>query len=214
MKNLNFKPFIYLFLGVSAIMWIGLALLTGIDISRLWDFIKILPNVATIDLILFSAFARWAWRWKIFYGWLVPFPDLNGTWQGLIQTTWIHPETGKQPEPIQAILTIKQSFGKISCVMRTAEMISYSYAEGFKLQEDRQIRQLAYSYTSKPDLRVTERSRPHDGTIVFEIIGNPVKKLRGFYWSDRKTTGEVNLEFREKNLLDELPDDIKFHPVH
>lgn len=213
MKNLNIKPFIYLFVGVSALSWLGIALLTGVDMSKPLDFVRLLPNVATIDLLLFAGFTKWGWRWKVFRGWLVPFPDLNGTWQGIIQTTWVNPKTGEKPGPIPTILTIKQSFGRISCVMRTGEMTSYSYAEGFKLEKEQQIRQLAYSYTSKPTPSATNRSRPHEGTMVFDVIGKPASKLKGHYWTDRKTTGEVTLVFRDKNLMDDVPDDIGLHPV-
>jgi len=158
-------------------------------------------------------FVTYGWKWKTFRDWLVPFPDLNGTWQGTIQTTWKNPDTGDVPGPIPAILTIKQSFIKISCVMRTAEMTSRSYLADFWLDGDEQIRMLGYSYRSTPLPSVAERSQPHDGTMLFEIIGKPVEKLKGVYWSGRKTTGEVTLTFRETRLLEEFPNDIGAHPV-
>lgn len=213
MKNFNFKPFLYIFLGVSAASWFLIALLTKVDLSKLWDLILILPKVATIDLFLWLMFREWAWKLKLFQGWLVPFPDLNGTWQGFIQTTWVNPATGQRPGPIPAILTIKQSFSNISCVMRTSEMTSHSYAEGFELHKEHQVRQLTYSYTSRTNPTVTERSVTHDGTITFEIIGTGVSRLKGNYWTTRRTTGEVTLTYRCKDRLDELPADIGPHPV-
>ena len=92
-------------------------------------------------------------------------------------------------------------------------MISHSYVEGFALDRDKQIRQLAYSYTSKPKPSVKERSVPHDGTIVFNLIGRPVSKLEGRYWTDRETTGEITLTFRGKKILDDIPGDLPPHPV-
>jgi hypothetical protein len=179
----------------------------------LYDLFSILPTVATVDLIFFLCFRQWGWRWGIFHDWLVPFPDLSGTWQGQIQTTWENPETGEVPGPIPAILSIKQSFGKISCVMRTIEMTSHSYSEDFRIEKDNQLKQLAYIYTSKPKHALNDRSIPHDGTIVFDIIGKPVTKLKGEYWTSRKSTGEITLTFREKNILDETPSDLSPHPV-
>jgi len=213
MKNLNIKTFVAVFLAISAALWLGIAYGTGVQLSKLWDFVKILPKVVSIDVIIVSLFVKWGWKWKYLQGWLVPFPDLNGTWQGTIQTTWKNPETGSTPGSIPTILTIKQSFTKISCVMRTAEMQSHSYIEGFKLEDDEQIRQLAYSYTSKPRPTVRERSAPHDGAMVLDIIGKPVDKLKGRYWTERKTTGEVELTFREKKLLDDFPADLGVHPM-
>jgi len=97
--------------------------------------------------------------------------------------------------------------------MRTPEMTSRSYVAEFELQQDNQIRQLIYTYTSKTNPSVTERSAAHDGTIVFEIIGNPVSRLRGNYWTSRKTTGEVTLTFRSNERLEEMPQDLGDHPL-
>jgi hypothetical protein len=97
--------------------------------------------------------------------------------------------------------------------MRTAEMTSYSYSETFKLESDDQIKQLSYSYTSKPLTTVSYRSPVHDGSIVFDIIGDPVKKLKGQYWTARKTTGEIEMTFRGKKLLEEYPEGMGDHPV-
>lgn len=92
-------------------------------------------------------------------------------------------------------------------------MVSYSFGEEFKIEGDNQIRQLCYSYTSKPLPSVNDRSPIHDGTIVFSIIGKPVKKLSGHYWTARKTTGEIDLTYRCKEILDEMPEDLTKHPM-
>src|SRR4030042_5281898 len=213
MKNLNLKAFIYILLIFSAILWFALAWFGGLSLSNLWAFLKLLPKVATIDLLLWSLFAKWGWRWRIFRGWLVPFPDLSGTWQGEIRSDWRDIQTHTKPLGIPTILSIKQTFGKISCVLRTTEMVSHSYVEGFVIDRERQLKKLTFSYTSRPKPSVRERSSPHDGTIVFDLIGKPVSKLEGQYWTDRKTTGEITLTFRGKKVLEEMPDDLPPHPV-
>jgi hypothetical protein len=213
MKNLNIKPFIYLILIFSGVFWFSVAYIRGLNLSDVFDFFKVLPTVAIIDGVLIAIFIKWGWKLWIFKNWLVPFPDLNGTWEGTIKTTWIDPKTGQTPAPIPAILTIKQTFTKISCVMRTAEMTSYSFSEDFKLESDNQLKQLSYSYTSKPLTTISDRSPVHDGSIVFEIIGDPVQKLKGQYWTARKTTGEIIMTFRCKERLDEYPQELGSHPV-
>lgn len=205
MNNLNLKPFIYLILGISGILWFSIDSFSSLDLSKIMDFFKVLSEVATIDLLLFAFFVKRGWKFRLFKGWLVPFPNLNGTWEGQIITTWINQETGQSMPPVPAILTIKQTFLKISCVIRTEEMSSYSYSEGFKLESENQIKQLSFSYTSKPRTTVTDRSPIHEGSIVFDIIGEPEKKLKGQYWTSRRTTGEIIMTFREKKLLDECP---------
>ena len=97
--------------------------------------------------------------------------------------------------------------------MRTAEMTSRSYIADFWLDSNEQVRKLGYCYTSTPSVSIVERSQPHDGTIILEIIGDPVEKLYGTYWTTRKTTGEVTLAFRVRERLDEYPADLGDHPM-
>ncbi len=212
MRNLNLKPFLFILLGFSALVWFAIATASGLNMKNLLDFMCPIPKVVTADLLLIGFFMKWGWRWKWLRGWLVPFPDLNGTWQGQIQTNWKDAQ-GKTPGPIPVILTVNQTFGRISCVMRTAEMESHSYVEGFCIDKERQIRQLCYSYASKPKASLRDRSTPHDGTILLNIIGKPVKKLEGEYWTQRQTIGTITLTFLTKNLLDEFPSDSTMRPL-
>ena len=212
MKNLNMKPFFYLLAGFSSIVLFLAAMIQGFDLRNFIDVMRLIPIVATADGIAYFIFTAWLWRWNAFQGWLVPFPDLNGTWQGYIRTNWKDAE-GKSPGSIPAILTIKQSFGRISCVMRTEEMESHSYLEGFCISSDAQVRQLCYSYTSRPKATLRDRSTPHDGTMLLNIIGKPVHKLEGEYWTQRQTAGTVTLSYRTSQLLDEMPSDLPKHPM-
>ncbi len=212
MKNLNIRPFISLFAGFSAIVLFFAALIQKFDPRNFLELLRLIPFVVTVDFFSYLIFIKWLWRWNLLQGWLIPFPNLNGTWQGNIQTNWKDDE-GRTPGPIPAILTIKQSFRQISCVMRTEEMESHSYTEGFDIDREAQIRRLCYSYTSRPKAALRERSTPHDGSILFKIIGIPVKKLEGEYWTQRRTTGSVLLTKRTNKLLDEMPEDLPAHPV-
>ena len=212
MKNLNMKPFWYILAAYSGLVLFVAALLQGFDLRNFLDIFRLVPIVATADGIAYFVFTAWLWRWKRLQGWLIPFPDLNGTWQGHIQTNWKDAE-GNTPGPIQAILTIKQGFGRMSCVMRTGEMESHSYLEGFCIDKDAQVKRLCYSYTSRSKAALRDRSTPHDGTVLFNIIGKPVHKLEGEYWTQRQTARTVTLTFRTKELLDEIPNDLSEHPV-
>jgi hypothetical protein len=205
-RNINLKSFLFIILGLSSLVWFAIAAATGLDMTNLFDLMRLIPQVVTVDLVFAGLFVKWGWRWELLQGWLVPFPDLNGTWEGKVQTTWKDPE-GKTPGPIPAILTIRQTFGHISCVMRTAEMVGYSYAEDFCIDSDKQIRQLCYSYTSKPAVTLRGRSTPHDGTALLNIVGQPIQTLEGEYWTQRQTTGTITLTFRTRRSLDKLPED-------
>ncbi len=213
MRNTTLKSSLYLLVGFSAFVWLLLAYVNGLDLSKIADFLGLVPKVATVDLLVVALFVKWGWKLKIFRGWLVPFPNLNGSWTGLIYSEWTNPETGEKPPPIPVMLTVNQSFFHISCMMRTSEMESSSYAEGFIIDPERQIKNLAYSYASKPRLSLNDRSIPHDGTAAFKVIEYPRKKLSGRYWTERLTKGEILLQFHSKKILEELPERLSEHPV-
>lgn len=213
MKNLHPKRFALVLFGAFALSFVVVAMWNGKTIDDLWSALAIAYTTIPIMLGAVAIFVTQAWRWRIFRGWLVPFPDLNGTWQGTIQTTWSDPQTGAIPGPIPAVLTIKQSFIRLSCVMRTAEMTSRSCFADFWLDGDEQIKMLGYSYHSTSIPSVVDRSAPHDGTVVLEIVGSPAKKLKGQYWTSRKTTGEVRMEFKKAELSEEFPGRLGPHPV-
>lgn len=211
-RNLNAKPFLYLLAGFSVVVLLIAASIQGFELKSFWKTLRLIPTVATADIVAYLIFTTWIWRWKFLQGWLIPFPDLNGTWQGHLETTW-KDEQGNTPGPIPTILTIKQSFTRLSCVMRTGEMVSHSYIEGFCIDKHNQVRRLCYSYTSQTGITVRHRSNPHDGTMVLNIIGTPAAKLEGEYWTRRETTGTVKLKFLCKTRLEELPDDLAAHPM-
>ncbi len=213
MKNLKIKSFVGIFLGISLVLFFIIAYFRGEEENSLLVFIKILPTVVSIDLAIFGLFATWGWKWCLFRGWLVHFANLNGTWIGHVKSDWIDPSTRKTVSLIPVMLTIKQTFLSISCVALTAEMKSRSYAESFVIDEERQLKALAYFATKNTIPSIRHRNTPHDTAVFLEIIEKPKRKLEGRYWTEKHTTGELHFSFHCKKLLEKLPDDIGEHPV-
>ncbi|MFC1596217.1 hypothetical protein ACFL4D_02920 [Candidatus Margulisiibacteriota bacterium] len=211
--NLRIKLALQCLLINSFIWFYIIYCIKGLTEFNLHTIFTVLPSVVTIDLVLYTLFSQLLWKLWIFRGWLVPFPNLNGTWKGHIQTTWEDPETGKRPNPIPAILTIKQSFSKISCIMRTAEMASRSIVSDFVIDKENQLKRLFYTYDSNPIQTVKERSPQHCGTMCFDIVEKPTMKLVGEYWTGRKTTGQIEMTYWKKERLDYYPEELGEHPV-
>ncbi|MCF7817654.1 MAG: hypothetical protein K9M54_07210 [Kiritimatiellales bacterium] len=117
MKNVHIKSSIYVLVIMSALAWLLLAWISHVDMSAASSFLSLIPKVVTIDLVFVFVFTKWGWKWKYFRGWLVPFPNLHGSWSGNIYSDWINPETGKKAPPIPVLLTINQSFFHVSCKM-------------------------------------------------------------------------------------------------
>ncbi|SRR5260221_417404 len=208
MKNIKQEAVIWIQLITFIAIWVLLILLSTRTLSISWEAVKLLPEVVTIYTILYLIFVKWAWRLSFLQGWLVPFPDLEGTWQGTLQSTWQNPETGSAPPPIPIILVIKQSFETISCVLYTKESSSYSTAALLSEEDDSGIKRLSYVYTNTPELTARGRSPIHDGAAILKIITTPVRSLQGEYWTNRKTTGTISLTFRSKKLSESFPPDL------
>ena len=214
MKNIKLQAALWILLVFSSAVVYVIYRIQGSPSLTPKTILQTLSIVVTVDFIFCSLFVSFLWKLPIFKNWLVPFPDLNGTWKGEIQTTWTDPETGKKPEPIPAILTIKQSFLNISCVMRTAEMTSRSLTSAFVLDKENQLERLVYTYDSNPIETVRERSPQHCGTMDFEIVREDKRiKLAGGYWTDRKTTGTIEMHFWKKKQINSYPKEMGAHPV-
>lgn len=213
MKNIALKNSVYLLIAISSIVWYLLAKYSNLNLTLAKEFFGLVPKVVSIDMLLILIFAKWGWRLRIFKTWLVPFPDLNGSWVGNIFSDWIDPKTGAGVPPIPVMLTVRQTFFHISFVMHTGEMKSHSVSEGFTIDKDKQINLVSYIYTSKPRIVLNQRSLPHDGAVIFEILESPNKKLNGRYWTERKTKGEINLVYLSKNILNEIPKSAGNHPI-
>jgi hypothetical protein len=42
----------------------------------------------------------------------------------------------------------------------------------------------------------------HDGAAILKIVERPERVLEGQYWTDRKTTGDIQVLFKSKSLTD------------
>jgi len=125
MKNIKQEISVCLQLLLSIGIWIAILIITKTELRINIDDFKKIPDVITIYIALYFVFTKWLWRWSILQGWLVPFPDLQGTWRGEWQTTWVDPKTKKVPTPTPLVLVIKQSFYTLSCVMYTEGIHKY-----------------------------------------------------------------------------------------
>ncbi len=205
MKNLNMKVFISVLLGVSVIVWLVVLMFSNVELKFSWEAIKKLPSVVTIDLLLWAIFVKYLWKLTIFQGWLVRVPILEGSWHGLLQFTW--KESTQKEIPI--VLVIRQTLLGIYCAMYSEEMNSRSSVSEFLIDKEAGIKKLVYSYTSSPNVNVRERSPVHRGTASLDYITNPERKLVGEYWTNRKTTGQLELSFYSSKLLESFPEELK-----
>lgn len=160
-----------------------------------YDTLTAAGTVAAVTWLSWSVFRSWLWKLPFFQGWLVKIPNLNGNWAGTIQSTWINPETSKVIEPIETTAKITQTLTTIAIDFETNEMASQSVMANIACDEQRRIAEVKYIYQSEPEATVRHRSEMHYGSAKLMVKKNKKSvALKGHYWTDRKTTGTIELK--------------------
>jgi hypothetical protein len=59
-------------------------------------------------------------------------------------------------------------------------------------------------------MRVEHRSRMHHGSAVLDVSGRPAARLKGRYWTDRDSKGELEFVERNKKLADDFAEAMSY----
>lgn len=154
-------------------------------------------SAATLALI---AFDRWVWRWPIVCR-FANRPVVHGTWHGTLSSYYEDPTTKQRvPADRDVYFVVRQRFWTLSMQLITKESKSRSIVGVIDDQGDG-AHALVSIYRNTPKLRVRERSPIHHGALMLDVSGKPANRLEGFYWTDRKTMGELELHTRYDKLI-------------
>lgn len=144
------------------------------------------------------------WLWHL--GWIQRLRgaprDLRGTWKGTLESFWTDPATGSPPPAKTVYLVIQQSASTLAVVMLTNE--SKSKSSLATISDDGVSASLDYMYLNRPKSRFEHRSRMHHGSTSLDIVGRPVVRLRGNYWTSRDSRGELELLQRVSTLAEDF----------
>lgn len=174
-------------------------LLTHETLSLLKCVSLVTIMVGTCLVIFFNKAWRWAWHKFPFLSVLV-FPDLTGFWRGHFFSTWVNPETGKNPDPIPVKFWIRQSLFQVSIQTLTRESPSQSTRFFIEADPSTQRFKIWYSYANTPDPSVRHRSAPHEGVAYLTSDPSTGKnQLVGNYYTDRLTSGRIEIQRISRN---------------
>src|SRR5262245_27604508 len=96
---------------------------------------------------------------------------------------------------------VRQTWSKISVTLLTDESTSKSSLA--KVRPRNGSADVDYMYLNEPDSNVEHRSRMHHRSTSLAITGNPATRLRGRYWTDRDSRGEVDFNERKTAFADD-----------
>ena len=183
----------------AAIIWgILLVVVSGVAVSITW--LRHLSTVTGILLFLLGVFDLWLWRLPILQGWFVKWPNIRGTWRATLRSTWVDPSSGEGVEQIEGFMVIRQTFSSLSLRLLTSESSSELIGAEINRFSDGTTR-IVGIYRNEPRQLLRQRSPIHYGAILLNIEGKPATCLRGHYWTDRNTAGEIELNNRIREIL-------------
>lgn len=160
---------------------------TGGTVQAAW--FRFYSVAVTTVLVAIAAWEHWLWRWPLVQR-LAGVPrDVRGTWKGELETFW-KDKTGTSPSRKVVYLVVRQTASQVSVSLLTNE--SRSASSFAVVSSDGTTVSLDYLYLNWPDLRVQETSRVHHGSASLIVSGTPADRLRGQYWTNRDTKGEMD----------------------
>jgi hypothetical protein len=181
---------ITLFITTTIATWALYLFIFDIDYS----FQHLSPFAFTVSImtIVTLLFDTYLWKLKLFRGWLVKKPIIEGEWVGELQSSW-KDENNKPIPPIETIVTIKQRYTKFSLNLKTGESSSKLQASEVELLDDGTYKIYGvYQNTPSIHLRGT-RSQIHYGAVLLNYDPAEPDSLSGHYWTDRNTNGSITL---------------------
>mgnify|MGYP000904884238 CR=1 FL=1 len=144
--------------------------------KTIYDVYGCIGEIISITVILACLYEKWLWK----YNPLEKTPVLSKYYIGMIKSSNDNIER-------KANLQIKQTLFSIQIFLTTTESKSKSISSSIDDVFGEQ--QLTYCYINNPNAEVRQRSEIHYGTAMI-CIENP-KVLKGQYFTDRKTTGDM-----------------------
>src|SRR5437867_665037 len=162
-------------------------------------FFSLAVLIATIVLGLWD---RWLWGLPLIQK-LPRVPrDVRGTWRGTLTSFWEDPATKRRPEPKTVFLVVRQSASQVTVALLTEESASRSSLAS--LSDEETGASLTYMYLNRPDSRVEHRSRMHNGSAFLQVSGRPATRIRGRYWTDRDSRGELEFGDRVTDVAEDF----------
>ena len=173
---------------LAVLKFFSIAVLASTFVFNLWDF--------------------WLWRLPLIQRIPGVPRSIRGTWKGTLSSFWVDPVTGKQPAPKDVYLVVLQTGSLVVVKLLTDESRSTSALANISEVNGSFV--LTYLYLNKPDMRVEHRSHMHHGSAVLDVSGCPAKRLKGRYWTDRDSKGELEFLGRSKKLADDFAEAAAF----
>lgn len=174
-------------------------------VNVIYSYIGIFSTISVLMIILYLI-NNCLWKYSCLKA-LVDLPDLNGRYDGVLESTYIDP-TSQQPIKKRCVLEIKQTasyikihsyYGDLNNNIQSSCSTSVS-EEIIKSSND--IFEIFYIYTNDANSLLTQLHN-HKGTCSLKYYPD-IKTLEGEYYNQRGFQGTIKVTFSQKKNLGRL----------
>ena len=158
-------------------------------------FISIMITPMVIYSSYHYLFNNFIWKWK-FVNKIIKVPNINGNYEGELQSSYKIENSEELPSPIKMTLTVKQNLDSITFISEYPDTPSSSKSNmgALMLYKD-YTAEFIFAYSSRSEDIKIEHD-PHDGmnTLSFNLLNGFIK---GVYFNGRgknPNKGIINLE--------------------
>lgn len=160
-----------------------------------------LVRSACISLIISAiwrfAFNRWLWRTKFMKSILgIKIPYIHGRWKGYIKSSF---DNFQSQFPI--VIEIHQMYRSMHLTYYDERAMSRGLVTKFIVEEGASPK-LFCIYRNEPIVASQKKLQIHYGTMALTVdcVGNKIKGVYFNYYLQRKTYGELYIEFESRDL--------------
>lgn len=158
--------------------------------------IAYLPTIASLMVV---GYEKWLWKLPLIRK-THTRPRLDGLWRATIEPDPdSHIPDGGNTGPIEAYVVIEQSLWSTAICLYTEESESHSMAASFVKRHDSSQQTLSFTYDNEPRRRHTNRSPRHIGACELYPSNGTPNSMRGKYYTDRFTAGEISLSLIDRS---------------
>lgn len=195
---------------ISILVLSTILAMTGIDALLEFFVYETVSLLKMAFLIIFLigtvavSVAHWVWRpiWRRFpiLGQLF-FPDLNGTWKGMLHTTW---EDAQEitSAPIVTTIWIRQNLFTFHVQQEVNESSSWSSQVFLEAQPEVDRYRLRYLCDNQQGATVPYQSASHEGVATLEMsLATSVRRLTGHYYTSQHTSGDIDVVHVSGNIV-------------
>ncbi|WFB96755.1 hypothetical protein PDI73_04250 [Lactococcus lactis] len=148
-----------------------------------WGFISIVLTPIVIFWIIYELFNRYMWKCKLLNK-LIGLPNINGKYEGILQSSFKDRTTGEPIPAIPAILEVVQTYDEIKFCISFPETNSSSRSNmGGLISFEGNIAEFAFTYRNNSrDFEIESTS--HDGMNILRFnLDNGM--VQGEYFNNR-----------------------------